>query len=192
MITSNDFDQIIENLFIGDFTARTNPRFKAILTLVEPAELRWINQSYPITVPHDATVLTLNVSDSAHEKNFSSILIQGINFIKENVGKHETLVHCVAGISRSVSIVVAYMAVEMWNYDIENRTIIRDVMKKHIVDVALKMIKKKRTVADPNERFIKDIKAWMDPYIRRGERIPLDGKVSISPITSGIGNSEVN
>lgn len=54
------------------------------------------------------------------------------------------LVHCYAGVSRSVTIVVAY------------------IMKKYNwnVDEALNFVKEKRVVAKPNDGFMKQLKQF--------------------------------
>lgn len=58
--------------------------------------------------------------------------------------QHNTLVHCHAGVSRSVTIVVAYF------------------MKKYswTVDQALSFIRSKRPRAKPNESFMKQLRQY--------------------------------
>ena len=65
-------------------------------------------------------------------------LVEGVRFLDEASGKRRVYVHCAAGVSRSASVVVAYV---MW----------RDRMG---LDEALQWVKKRRPCVQPNEAFM--------------------------------------
>jgi protein-tyrosine phosphatase len=75
-------------------------------------------------------------------ENIFEYLLNSINFIDLCIiSGGNIIVHCQAGISRSVSIVIAYL---IWKYYLT-------------FDCALDIIKKKRPIAKPNENFIKQL-----------------------------------
>ena len=87
--------------------------------------------------------------DDHPDQDLISHLKPAINFIKN--GKI-VFVHCAAGISRSASIVIAYlMTTKKWKYD-----------------DAYNFVKSKRSVIDPNFGFVKQLKK-LDEQIQKGE-----------------------
>ena len=66
------------------------------------------------------------------------------DFIEENIGKTNVLVHCQAGVSRSATIVIAYM---MRKY-------------QYSMDVAVDRVKKRRPYIDPNKGFMKQLREF--------------------------------
>jgi protein-tyrosine phosphatase len=86
------------------------------------------------------TYLSLPLPD-VPEANISQHFEQATSFIDEIAKDEPVLVHCVVGASRSVSVVLAYL------------------MKKNNWDVqtALSHVHNLRSVADPNEGFLKQL-----------------------------------
>lgn len=75
---------------------------------------------------------------------------EGCEFIDRNLrGQRNTLVHCHAGISRSVAIVVAYFVKSGWT-----------------VDQALGHVRTKRPRANPNSSFMSQLRMY-DENLRK-------------------------
>ena len=84
----------------------------------------------------------LDVMDIDYE-NIIQYFGECLNFIK---GEEKTLVHCADGISRSPTIVIAYM---MWS-------------KKMNYNEAIKLVKLKKNNIRPNSGFIKQLKIFQN------------------------------
>lgn len=86
----------------------------------------------------------LNLDDS-YQQELKSTIYKMIPIIDQHLNKKEkVLIHCAQGISRSTSILAAYV---MWK-------------KKLPFDKVLKMIQEKRVVANPNLSFQRQLKAF--------------------------------
>ena len=84
-------------------------------------------------------VFHVKIDDITNE-NIKKYFNSSFNFIKKN----KTLVHCAMGVSRSVSIVIAYlMRASAMNYD-----------------DAYALVRKERPIANPNPGFIKQLKQY--------------------------------
>lgn len=124
-------DEIIDGIYIGDYASITQPDklnslgITHILSLVNVPTIYGFKQH---TVP---------ILDKI-EQNIRMFFEECINFIDSAIqNKTKILVHCHAGISRSVAIVCAY------------------IIHKHKTTfaVAIKQIQQKRQKADPNLGF---------------------------------------
>eukprot|EP00828_Plagiopyla_frontata_P043742 TRINITY_DN6949_c0_g1_i1.p1 TRINITY_DN6949_c0_g1~~TRINITY_DN6949_c0_g1_i1.p1 ORF type:complete len:283 (-),score=52.22 TRINITY_DN6949_c0_g1_i1:70-918(-) len=126
-------------LYLGDIndTSDTGKLYNhgvgAVLTVASN-----INIYYPqdFKINH----LIFSIDDSPHcdlEKYF----LQGINFIEENRKYTNVLVHCFAGISRSASLVIAYL---IWKYSMN-------------FSQAYQFVQKKRKIVNPNNGFIQQL-----------------------------------
>jgi len=83
-------------------------------------------------------------ADDALYQDLSQYFPRIIRFIEEARSKTNILVHCYAGISRSVTSVVAYlMQKRQWTYE---RTI--------------SFVKAQRSIANPNPSFVKQLKRY--------------------------------
>ena len=130
--------KITENLFIGDIHSPYNKNFlkdndiSTIITAIAGME--------PI-YPKEFEYLNINIIDI----NTQEIIDQfdSVNeFIDSIIEKNEKiLVHCVCGVSRSVSLVIAYLIYSK-----------RISFKK-----ALEIVKEKRDIANPNDGFVKQL-----------------------------------
>tara|TARA_B100001996_G_C18651071_1_gene589424 strand:- start:1138 stop:1686 length:549 start_codon:yes stop_codon:yes gene_type:complete len=81
---------------------------------------------FDITYHYIDNIITKNIS-SASEKN-----------------KHKILIHCICGVSRSVTILLAYI-IKKYNYTPK---------------YALELVKKKRDIANPNPNFMKQLELY--------------------------------
>lgn len=131
--------KILDNLYLGDFHARTDPMFNAIITLVSPPELRYISQTHPISVEHTNNVLLIPISDNGYDE-IKPHIKAGIEFIDEHIKDKKVLVHCMAGISRSPSMVIAYL-----------------MSKGMPLAEAYWFVRDKRNIINPFSGFLKEI-----------------------------------
>lgn len=109
-------------------------------------------------LPHKTDVFRtskIDVSDVENE-NISMYFNTANKFIDQGV----TLVHCRAGVSRSASIVVAYlMKTYGWN-----------------LDRALSYVKSKRSIINPNKGFLQQLKNY-DVELQKKERFFIEGYI---------------
>ncbi|XP_071152429.1 dual specificity protein phosphatase 12-like isoform X2 [Mytilus edulis] len=137
-----DLDVIVDNLYVGSQQATKDPSM-----LLE------------LGVTHVVTVSDGPIDKIVNSGFFKYKFIEGIDFditdllqrfpevtafIEEGVKSGAVLVHCVAGVSRSVTMVMAYL------------------MEKNGMsfDDALKLVQQKRKYANPNDGFIKQLKLY--------------------------------
>jgi hypothetical protein len=88
--------------------------------------------------------LKINISDEITQ-NISKYFAESYKFIDDNISNgNNVLVHCHAGISRSVTIVISY------------------IMKKYSLPYfpAMKIVKSCRSFAEPNDGFVEQLKAF--------------------------------
>ncbi|CAK80396.1 unnamed protein product (macronuclear) [Paramecium tetraurelia] len=95
--------------------------------------------------------LIINIDDSEDE-NIMQYFEQTNKFIEDNLKKGNVLVHCMAGISRSASIVIAYI---MWS------------QKKSYKD-SYKYVDEMREIIYPNEGFRNQLKAY-ELQLKKGQ-----------------------
>ena len=101
--------------------------------------------------------LTLNIRDNVSE-NIESLFFKCINYInkvKENNGR--VLIHCYKGVSRSVSIVIAYLIyLYRWTYD-----------------EAFDFVQSKRSIANPNIGFYLQLKTFHKRLTLENDRLEI-------------------
>ena len=83
---------------------------------------------FEITNHYIDNIISKNIS-SASEKN-----------------KNKVLIHCICGVSRSVTILLAYI-IKKYNYTPQ---------------YALKIVQKKRAIAKPNENFMRQLRIYYE------------------------------
>lgn len=135
-----DMDEIIPNLYLGSLHAGINKE-----KLKQQHFKKVINLSY-VDYPKDEAIeyLTINVYDSP-SADIQQYFRECCAFIDDGLQRNEkVLVHCYAGISRSTSVVVAYL---MWKKNITS-------------DQALEYVRKKREIANPNLGFMRQLKEF--------------------------------
>jgi len=141
---------IIEHLYLAPVVVARDPAFfkskKIGYVLIAAKDLK---QHFKEIV----TYKQLNLSDNPT----SSILkyfVESIKFIHEAISaKKSILVHCLGGISRSASIVIAYI---MFTQDLS-------------FEKALEFVKKHHSKANPNPGFVAQLKAFEDCIVEYKE-----------------------
>ena len=135
----NDIDEIIENLYLGNFSASENIQqlkdlgIKKVLSVID-------FNDFPNYKDENIIHKSVEVSDFDYQ-NIIQYFGECLNFIK---GEEKVLVHCMAGASRSATIVIAYL---MW-------------IQKMKFDDALHFVKSKRPIVYPNDGFQKQLKIF--------------------------------
>lgn len=131
-------NHVIDNIYIGsedssnDKNYLMNNKFTHILV---------VGKSLNIYFPNDFCYMTLEIDDSLSE-NIKIHFEKAINFIKNASGK--VLIHCASGISRSSTIVIAYL---MNKYNMKYSD-------------AYIFLKGKRNIINPNSNFISQLKLF--------------------------------
>ncbi|KAM3144464.1 hypothetical protein pb186bvf_003333 [Paramecium bursaria] len=104
---------------------------RAVLTVANDAILKY---------PPEVTQQTIYIEDEENA-NIIEHFESGINFINEQLKQNNVLVHCFAGVSRSVTLTCAYlMKTNSWTFD-----------------QALEYVKTRRPIAWPNNGFRKQL-----------------------------------
>ena len=135
----NDIDEIIENLYLGNFSASENIQqlkdlgIKKVLSVID-------FNDFPNYKDEKIIHKSVEVSDFYYQ-NIIQYFGECLNFIK---GEEKILVHCMAGASRSATIVIAYL---MW-------------IQKMKFDDALNFVNSKRPIVDPNDGFREQLKIF--------------------------------
>ena len=137
-------DEIIDNVWLGNYSAAEDIKYlqskgiKKILTLIDQDGPNYKNEDGFI---HKK----LKVEDAVNQ-NIIRYFGECLKFIK---GKEKVLVHCMAGASRSATIVIAYI---MWT-------------EKKNFSEALSLTQKKRFIVYPNAGFREQLKLFENKLI---------------------------
>ena len=134
----NDIDQITDTIYLGNMLCASNKK-----------KLKEIGIKKVLTVMNDFDN-HYNKYEFIHKKidvedSFKTNIIQ---YFKECLyfmdGNDKVFVHCAAGMSRSPTVVIAYI---MW----KNKIFLND---------AIKIVKNKRRLISPNENFMNQLKIF--------------------------------
>lgn len=130
-------NKIINNIYLGDIngaldkTQLENNNIKNIITVLLGGVPIFDNYNY----------LIINVIDNDYNfqhNNISKYFTQTNEFIEQSIKKNENVyIHCIAGVSRSATIICAYL---IWKYNMT-------------VDEAINKIKEQRSIVNPNIYF---------------------------------------
>jgi len=133
--------QITENIFIGDIHAASNVdvlnelNIKNIVCAIKGMEPMF---------PNNFNYINLDLIDAEFQK-ISHVFNNTNKFIENCINNNEkVLVHCVCGVSRSVTLVIAYLMYKQ-NFSYEE---------------AFNFIHRKRDVAQPNKYFEEQLKKY--------------------------------
>lgn len=141
----NDVSEIIPRLYISDLAFAENPVFLASfqITHILSTLPDSIFRPPPSILPNQPVRMQLNLEDSPFAE-LAAHLPHTTTFIREALTSNleaKVLVHCAEGISRSVSVVAAYLMAEYgWS-----------------PNDAVEYIRTKRVVADPNFGFVQQL-----------------------------------
>ena len=145
----DDIDQITETIFLGNIDAAFNKKklkqlgIKKVLTVMSA-----FGNHYS---PHEFIHKSIDVDDD-FRTNIICHFKECILFIE---GKDKIFVHCAAGMSRSPTIVIAYI---MWK-------------RKLRLNEAIKFVKEKRSIISPNDNFMNQLKIFEDLLIKNDYNI---------------------
>lgn len=131
--------KIENNLYLGDFGSVKQCKLLDIDLVITIMEFK---PTLPDDIEH-IYFFALDEDDFDISKYFNEF----IKIIEENSGK-KIFVHCYSGASRSATLVASYLV----HTFIKNKK-----LKKSSVEYVLKYMKKKRSVVDPNDGFIKQL-----------------------------------
>lgn len=138
-------DHIVDNLYLGNWYDSIDEQ---LLKNANITRILTLNTENTHTQANIAMFKRLGIkykyiyiNDNKHE-NISAFLDESLAFIKQD--KQNVFVHCSAGVSRSVSIIIAYLIKE----------------KKMTYDTALHCIRMIRPIANPNSGFVSQLKAY--------------------------------
>jgi protein-tyrosine phosphatase len=133
-------DEILPGLYVGNYAAALNDK---LLTNNGITHILIAGFSMDPMFTDKYTYKAFNLYDSENEK-ISKYFEESNLFIKSGLEAGKVLVHCGAGISRSVSLIIAYL--------IENANL--------PYSEAVKFVKEKRAVAKPNDGFDKQLRSY--------------------------------
>ena len=141
MFSSTDIDQIIPNLYLGSIFAATNlgtledNKITHVLTMGN-----YMEPKFP-----DKFVYKVWQLDDEESENIKQYFHEGIEFIQDALNEGGTVfVHCAAGVSRSSSMVWAYlMKANQWKFY-----------------KSLSFVQEKRWVVCPNTGFQKQLQEF--------------------------------
>jgi protein-tyrosine phosphatase len=141
--SDSPIDHITENIYLGDFRAADDI---SILHAYGITHIINCARDMPEVFPNNFKYLSLNLRDTLGE-DLTEAIILSMDFIKK--GK-SVFIHCKQGVSRSASIVLAYLIKE----------------KQMNYDAALKVVLNKRQCVNPNLSFETQLR-WLEEVWRK-------------------------
>jgi atypical dual specificity phosphatase len=130
--------EIIPGLFVG--TRLDAHRGKDTYTYI-------VNMASEVEAVRLHALSNFDLDDSDESSDITPFLDDATAVIHANVSRPDAtvLVHCLIGVNRSVSTVVAYLA----------------AYHGMTVDEALRAVKARRAVANPHHEYVDQIRAWL-------------------------------
>lgn len=145
---NTDISKITENIYIGNFSTGTNRTLlkKNGITHIISA-LSYFSPPHP----NDFSYLNVFVHDWIHESIYQEFNKTN-TFINTAINKGgKVYVHCISGMSRSVTLVMAYLLAKNASQK----------CKKNVSDI-LSYVQARRRVANPNSGFIKQLNQFQE------------------------------
>ena len=128
-------DWITENIALGDWMDAEKLPHSGIT--------RVLNMAKEVSIRHELPALHMHILDGVEMQ--TNVLEKAREFLGEADDDDKTLVHCVAGVSRSPSIVAMHLALK------HGRTF----------DEALAFVKSKRSVVDPDAAVMRSVRRFV-------------------------------
>lgn len=142
--------EILDGLYVGPYAARADVErlsiqcVLSIMTADERTEL----SGYRTVLPDGISEAKLVLDDGPFAELNLTLLLNAVSYIHSwRTARMRVLVHCQAGISRSVSMVIAYL-------------LARGVAPT--ARDALRLVRKRRACAAPNKNFMKNLGELQD------------------------------
>ena len=133
-------DEIIPGLYIGSVESISDPNVLKIRNI--QSIVRVLKQPLPLTANKSFDYFCIPVIDDESE-NISSYFDSSFSFIDSALSSNKSvLVHCSAGVSRSATIVIAYL---MRKY-------------KYSLHESIRKVRLKRHICKPNPSFLRQLK----------------------------------
>jgi thiol-disulfide isomerase/thioredoxin/predicted protein tyrosine phosphatase len=162
----NEISLILPHLYISDWESSVDPekllqaKIRAILTVETQLKSHYIRALY---TENNIDFMQVEVDDIPTD-NISQFFDSTYNFIHKHISKNENvLVHCAAGISRSVTIVANYLLRRLYEKAHEEKIAIKP---EDAVTKALQTIKRGRPIAHPNTGFLKQLLDKANDYAK--------------------------
>lgn len=134
----NGFSKITDGLYIGNIEDSSN------FQKLKNENIQYIvnvTPDIPIYFPKDFNYCRIPIDDRS-DVNIYPYLAPAADYIESNIQKGNVFVHCYAGISRSASIIIAYLILK----------------KNYTYEEAYNLVKSKRHIIHPNPGFNKILK----------------------------------
>ena len=146
-ISYNDFSasNIIDNIYIGNvYDAHNINKLNELNIKNVISAVTGFDNIYDDTFNHlSLNLIDNNDQDIIHYFEITNLFID--NIVSKNISssnqQNKILIHCICGVSRSVTILLAYI-IKKYNYTPK---------------YALKLVQKKRNIANPNPNFMKQL-----------------------------------
>ncbi|TPX35944.1 hypothetical protein SmJEL517_g01701 [Synchytrium microbalum] len=139
----DDVDLVEKQLFLSSLQPTLNKRTLQKYKITHIISV--IDEEQP-AFPNDFTYMTIPAIDS-EETNLLGHFPDAVKFIEDAISSGgNVLVHCLAGVSRSATIVLAYM---MKKYDMAPTS-------------ALKVLRTRRRIVSPNDGFLNQLELWAE------------------------------
>jgi protein-tyrosine phosphatase len=149
-MNSNDISQIITGLYISNWSTSNNinvlqdKNIRAVISIETEPKPDYIIYYYKT---HGIDFMYINLYDSPNA-DISKYFDVTFNFIKNHLARGENvLVHCMAGISRSATIVLNYIIKNVY----EKGHVQKD--PRNIVEDVIKFVQSRRSIINPNYGF---------------------------------------
>jgi protein-tyrosine phosphatase len=148
-----DYSQITDNIFIGNaysvigcYRTKENDILDILnIKTVISALTEWEYEDY-IIEKEDFIDIDWHrlIMDDDEEEKISQYFFDVYSIIRKSLSENKkVMVHCAAGMSRSPTLVIAYLMIENgWGFN-----------------EAFKYVKNRRDIVDPNDGFVKQLKA---------------------------------
>jgi protein-tyrosine phosphatase len=151
----NKIDEIIPNLYLSNWDKSNDVyeleknNIKAIITIETNFKSKNIINYYK---NNNIDYYYLYLNDLPDE-NISQYFDDSFHFIKNHIlNGNNVLVHCRVGVSRSATLVLNYIIRQYYL----NRGD-KNVKPEYVVDYAVKLVRSKRSIVNPNPGFIKQL-----------------------------------